>query len=225
MNTPFEYRAYVIDREDGWFIAKPLDGEPGEIGSRHLLRVMKAIDALWATVDSGSLPQWFNTEDLINLDQPVRDRLKLGAFRTLPARIASTFDTNASKVDPTKLSKIILTVLAVVGIATPVAMGMQQLVAGSEPAIIFTLAVTAIALQFGRWPAIGASLVVMVLYNFSFQAPVMTPSLPTLEECAYTLINLVVSVALPWLLSPRWLTSIRKASVSDHTQGTVSTYP
>jgi hypothetical protein len=101
MDLRFEYRSYMIVSEDGLFIAKSLDGEPGEISSTHILRVTRAIDALWSAVEAGIIPQWFSEESLINLDQPVR-----------PARVEKPCETTPSEVDPPRTSTIVLTVLA-----------------------------------------------------------------------------------------------------------------
>jgi hypothetical protein len=221
MNTPFEYRSYMIASEDGWFIAKSIDGEPGEIGSRHLLQLMRAIDALWAALDTGAVPQWFSTEEMIILDQPVRDHLKLrAAFKIFPVRPAAAFETTPSEVDPpASKMRVLFTILAAVGIATPLAIGMHQLIESSEPAIIFTLAVMAIALRYGSWAGIAVSLIAMALYNLVILPPVTSFTIPGAEELLYTLINTCISFALPWTFTPRQR-PVRAASESDHIRDT-----
>lgn len=61
MKSAFEYRAYEVSNEGGFYIAKSLDGEPGQLVSKYLLRVLRSIDALWDSLASGQVPDWFAT--------------------------------------------------------------------------------------------------------------------------------------------------------------------
>ena len=223
MKEAINYRSFVIAKEDDWYIAKSLDGEPAEICSRHLLRLMRAIDALWISLDSGTAPQWFTDDDLIDLDEPVCDRMRL--LRPLALSSYKAAESVPSEVDPPKrATNVFLMVAAAVGIAVPVAIGLHQIVSTSEPAIIFTLAVMAIALTYGAVPAILASLVSMVVYNFAFIEPILHLTVPGAEELSYTLINVAISFGLPWIFGLRKWT-IRREAESDHTQGTALPYP
>jgi K+-sensing histidine kinase KdpD len=218
MTESIQYRSYVIDAEDGWYIAKSLDGGLEEICSRDLHRLMRAIDALWASLETGKIPQWFSDEALINLDQPVR------AFR-LPKLLKSA-ESVPSEVDPPRsIATIFLMIVAAVGIAMPVAIGLHQLVSTSEPAIIFTLAVIAIALSYGTVPAVLASIASMIVYNFSFVLPSMHFPVPGAEEIAYTAINIAISILSPWIFGTRKVISHKAATEPDRSQDTVLPYP
>jgi hypothetical protein len=70
MDTSFEYRSYLISHENGAFIAKPRDREPFQIRSISMLRVTRAIDALWnALEDKVMAPAWlYDDQDIVDLD-------------------------------------------------------------------------------------------------------------------------------------------------------------
>ncbi|MDB5610692.1 MAG: hypothetical protein JWP25_7592 [Bradyrhizobium sp.] len=218
MTEPIHYRSYIIEAEDGWYIAKSLDGEPEEICSRHLLRLMRAIDELWASLETGKIPQWFSHEALINLDQPVRSAFRLPKLRKSAESVPSEVDP------PRSMATIFLMIVAAVGIAMPIAIGLHQLVSTSEPAIIFTLAVMAIALTYGTVPAVLASIVSMIVYNFSFVLPMMHLPVPGAEELSYTAINIAISILLPWIFGTRKVISHKAATGSDRTQDTALPY-
>lgn len=61
MKSAFEYRAYSVSNEGGFYIAKSLDGEPGQLVSKYLLRVLRSIDVLWDTLQTGNTPAWVTT--------------------------------------------------------------------------------------------------------------------------------------------------------------------
>ena len=61
MKRALEYRAYRVSFEGGFYIAKSLDGEPGQLVSKHLLRVLRSIDVLWETLNTGMTPEWVAT--------------------------------------------------------------------------------------------------------------------------------------------------------------------
>jgi len=222
---PIYYRSYVIQAEDGWYIAKSVDGEPSEICSRHLLRLMRAIDALWASLETGKIPQWFNDEELIYLDQPGHDHQNLLSSFRLP-KLRKSAESVPSEVDPpSNMATIFLMIVAAVGIAVPVAIGLHQLVSTSEPAIIFTLAVMAIALSYGTVPAVLATIVSMIVYNFSFVCPNMHFPVPGAEELAYTAINVFISFLSPWVFGMRKVINHKAATESDRTRDTALPYP
>ena len=58
MKSSFEYRLYEVSNEGGFYIAKSLDGEPGQLVSKYLLRVLRSIDVLWETLDVAAVPEW-----------------------------------------------------------------------------------------------------------------------------------------------------------------------
>jgi hypothetical protein len=59
MKQSFEYRSYAISAEDGRYTAKSLDGEPCDLRSNYLLRVLRAVDTLWAAIETAAIPVWF----------------------------------------------------------------------------------------------------------------------------------------------------------------------
>jgi hypothetical protein len=61
MKSAFEYRSYQVSNEAGFYIAKSLDGEPGQLVSKYLLRVLRSIDVLWDTLGGTSMPSWCQT--------------------------------------------------------------------------------------------------------------------------------------------------------------------
>jgi hypothetical protein len=61
MKNAFEYRSYQVSNEAGFYVAKSLDGEPGQIVSKYLLRVLRSIDILWDVLDGTSMPSWCTT--------------------------------------------------------------------------------------------------------------------------------------------------------------------
>ena len=100
MDTSFEYRSYVLRHEDGAFVAEPSDGEPLQIRSASMLRVTRAIDALWNTLEGKvPAPAWLNdNSDVVDLDRAkdtmlVVDRqfpaFPLGPVLGEPARAAA----------------------------------------------------------------------------------------------------------------------------------------
>lgn len=99
---------------------------------------------------------------------------------------------------------VFLVILGAMGLAVPVAIMMHQLVATSEPAIIFTLSVMAIALTYGTWPAIIAALISMAFYNFSFIDPVLTFTWPSKAEIVYTIINVIMAAVIPFLFGSKF---------------------
>lgn len=201
MKLPIEYRSYVIDREDGWYVAKPTDGEPCEIGSRRLFRVMRAIDALWEALEAeGAAPTWLTDSGPINLDQPVKDRMRLFLpFLSAPKR----FSAAPSQVDPPPVWKAALMVASAVAVATTMAIFAQQFIQGIEPGIIFTLIVMAVALGCGTGCALAVSAFSAFAFNFCCLTPTLTLTAPGMDEVAYVAINVTLSIMLPWLFAPR----------------------
>ncbi|MDB5610691.1 MAG: hypothetical protein JWP25_7591 [Bradyrhizobium sp.] len=61
MKSAFEYRSYEVSNEGGFYIAKSLDGEPGQLVSKHLIRVLRSIDVLWEALETATMPDWCAT--------------------------------------------------------------------------------------------------------------------------------------------------------------------
>lgn len=61
MKSAFEYRSYDVSNEGGFYVAKSLDGEPGQLVSKHLLRVLRSIDVLWEALEGAAMPEWCST--------------------------------------------------------------------------------------------------------------------------------------------------------------------
>ena len=76
MKTCFEYRSYVISHERGAFTAKPREGEHFEIRSINMLRVTRAIDALWNALEGKvQVPNWVYESDVVDLDTTMETML------------------------------------------------------------------------------------------------------------------------------------------------------
>jgi hypothetical protein len=58
MKSAFEYRSYEVRNEGGFYIAKSLDGEPGQLVSKYLLRVLRSIDVFWEVLETAAMPEW-----------------------------------------------------------------------------------------------------------------------------------------------------------------------
>jgi len=62
MKSAFEYRSYQVRNEGGFYIAESLDGEPGQLVSKYLLRVLKSVDVLWQVLlETAAMPEWCAT--------------------------------------------------------------------------------------------------------------------------------------------------------------------
>jgi hypothetical protein len=61
MKSAFDYRSYQVSNEGGFYIAKSLDGEPGQLISKFVLRVLRSIDVLWDTLAGTAMPSWLET--------------------------------------------------------------------------------------------------------------------------------------------------------------------
>jgi hypothetical protein len=69
MQTYYEYRSYVISHDGAAFSAESIDGESFQIRSKNMLRLTRAIDALWNAVDGKvPTPSWVYASDLVDLD-------------------------------------------------------------------------------------------------------------------------------------------------------------
>lgn len=200
MKLPIEYRSYIIDHEDGWYVAKPIDGEPCEIGSRRLFRVMRAIDALWEALESGEAPTWLIASGSVDLDQPVKDRLRLFLPFWKPL---NRFSSAPSQVDPPSTWKTAIMISGAVALATPIAIAAQHHIKGLEPEIIFTLIVMAVALGRGTGYALIVSVFSAFVFHYFCQHPTFQFGVPGLDDFTYLAINVALSVVLPWLFAPR----------------------
>lgn len=70
MKTCFEYRSYVVSHDRSAYNAVSIDGEPFQLRSKNMLRVIRAIDNLWNAVEHKvPVPGWFlAASDLVDLD-------------------------------------------------------------------------------------------------------------------------------------------------------------
>src|SRR5437667_12061857 len=68
MDTFFEYRSYVVRRTGATFSAESADGERLKIRSTNLVRLTRAIDALWNAI-GGTVPapDWVYASDSVDL--------------------------------------------------------------------------------------------------------------------------------------------------------------
>jgi hypothetical protein len=201
MKSSFEYRAYQIANENGLYIGRSMDEETFALGSTSVLRVMRAIDTLWHGLETNRSPAWLTQDAYINLDHPSLDE----QFQTAGTAEQSgqfTFETSPSEVDPPKWRSLLF-VLAAIAVAAPLSFFMHQVLVTSEPAIILTLAVTAVALTYGTNPAVLLTLFSMLFYNLCIVPPALAFSVPTSHEIVYAAINVGISVAIPWLFGTR----------------------
>ncbi|SDK38812.1 hypothetical protein [Bradyrhizobium ottawaense] len=61
MKSAFQYRAYNVSNDGGFYVAKSTDGEPGQLVSKDLLRVLRSIDVLWDALETCNMPGWCAT--------------------------------------------------------------------------------------------------------------------------------------------------------------------
>jgi K+-sensing histidine kinase KdpD len=137
-----------------------------------------------------------NQDDNLNLylaDSKVCDLIAASQITGKPLDKEST----ASEVDP---PKSVLFVLAALITAISLAVSIRYWIMDAEPAIVFTLAITATAMVFGRTSALILSVLSFLAYDLCFSPPILTLSIPTASEVIYALINLGISLAVPWFL-------------------------
>lgn len=93
MKTSIEYRSYVVSHDGSAYNAIASDGEPFQLRSKNLLRVTRAIDALWNALEGKiPLPGWLLIgADIIDIDAAasesmlVVDRPAAAPIRLVPA--------------------------------------------------------------------------------------------------------------------------------------------
>lgn len=97
MQSPFEYRSYRIAVEDGRYSAKSMDGEPCNLQSIDLLRILRAVDDLWVSVELNKIPYWFLSwmsapKPILNLDAVDIEHMDQAVlqFPKSPANLART---------------------------------------------------------------------------------------------------------------------------------------
>jgi hypothetical protein len=87
MKSSFEYRSYAISNRDGRYIAESMDDEPCFLCSNYLLRVLRAIDAMWEALDGRSeMPVWLKSwlaDPAIDLDTEACQFLPIEARRSV----------------------------------------------------------------------------------------------------------------------------------------------
>jgi hypothetical protein len=87
MKSSFEYRSYEISTKDGRYIAQSVDGEPCFICSNYLLRVLRAVDAMWkALEDRSQMPAWLKQswgDPVIDLDEAAGEILPIEGRRPI----------------------------------------------------------------------------------------------------------------------------------------------
>lgn len=67
----------------------------------------------------------------------------------------------------------------------------------AEPEIVFTTAICAVAVRFGRFPALVLSALSAVALNLIDIPPVGMLTIPGWEEAVYIVVNIIISLALP----------------------------
>jgi len=216
--TITEYRTYEISRKSGFYFASALDGDDLLMRSVCMSIIRAAIDQLWEGLETGELPSWFHQwskaptpfidldaiaglkeqrdDSTFNVSRRVRE--KVSAFM---ARAMIPQEASPSQVDPP--SRPSLMIFTAILVATPLSVILKY-DAGIDPAVIFTLAVSAIAVLFGKWPAIALSALSGLAYNLCVVPPIWTLDPPERFEIVYLILNIGISFVLPWLLSYKY---------------------
>jgi hypothetical protein len=214
--TNFEYRNYTIRRDRGLYVARPSDGDDLQLSSRSVHRLLRAVDQMWDAIDSRQLLGWMSDtmkggRSIIDLDASkiaeqipschiLGDKVRLLIAESQITGQPLDKESAASEVDP---PNSVLFVTAALLTAIALALPMQYWIADAEPAIVFTLAVTATAIVFGRTPALILSVLSFLAYDLCFSPPIMTLNIPTASEVIYALINLGISLSIPWFSGKR----------------------
>jgi hypothetical protein len=190
-----QYRSFDISQLGDSFVAQSSDGEDDTaLVSVNINRIYRAIDQLWITLEKGKRPAWF-----------------VGTSIDLDSVEAECFP---SDTDPpwggVNFKRLISFISVVFVTATPLAYGIHRFMTNSEPAVIFTLAVCAVAVCYGTAPALLLTLLSAASYNLVVVPPELQFTLPDSPEVFYILINVVISVGLPMLIKyqlkqPDWL--------------------
>src|ERR1700730_18584012 len=150
----------------------------------NINRIYQAIDQLWITLERGKHPEWF-----------------VGTSIDLDSVAAECFP---SETDPPLRSTNTIGLIRFISVvfitATPLAYLIHRLMIHSEPAVIFTLAVCAVAVCYGTGPALLLSLLSAAMYNLVVVPPEMQFTMPATCELFYIVINVVISIGLPVLM-------------------------
>ncbi|WGD50742.1 DUF4118 domain-containing protein [Bradyrhizobium sp. CB1650] len=189
----------MVSRNGANYVARSLDdGDDLALVSRDVERITQAIDQLWDGLENGIPPDWLG-DSTIDLDEPsVAEHFGVAAQ---PRPLDSYKDK--------RFAQIVLA-LAMTAIAVPLAICMHVHLSECEPEIVFTLAVSAVAM-IDMMPALLLSMFSALAFNFSIVPPESAFTMPTREEIVYFLINIMVSIAIPLLLS--WIGGVRRALV------------
>jgi hypothetical protein len=179
------YRSYDISKLGDSFVAQSSDGEDDTaLVSVSLSRIYQAIDQLWITLEKGKRPAWF-----------------VGTSIDLDSVTAECFP---SDTDPplggTNIISLIRFISVVFITATPLAYLIHRFMEDSEPALIFTLGICAVAVCYGTVPALLLSLLSAAAYNLVVVPPELQFTMPCANEVFFIAINLVISIGLPTLI-------------------------
>ncbi|MGC0389144.1 DUF4118 domain-containing protein [Bradyrhizobium sp. USDA 241] len=199
MRENFEYRGYEVSRNGANYVGRSLDdGDDFVLVSRDVERITQAIDQLWDGLENGIPPDWLRGST-IDLDEPsVAEHIGVAAQ---PRPLNRSGHQRCIQI---------LLALAMFSIAVPLAIFMHFELSECEPEIVFTLAVSAVAM-IDMMPALLLSVFSALAFNFSIVPPETTFTAPTRGEIVYFLINIIVSIAIPLLLG--WIGGARRARV------------
>lgn len=203
MRENFEYRGYGVSANGCNYVARSLDdGDDFALVSRDVERIAQAIDQLWDALEDGIPPDWFR-DSTVDLDKP-----------SVAEHLAVAAQPRPLKYKYQRVGQILLA-LAIFSIAVPLALFMHFQLSDCEPEIVFTLAVSAVAM-IDMVPALMLSVFSALAFNFTIVPPETTFTPPTREEIVYFLINIIASVAIPLFLN--WIVAVRRARA--HTPST-----
>lgn len=120
MQSSFEYRAYGVRAENGVYIATALDGDDQlTLRTKYLLRLLRAVDAIWASLDVIEEPElipiwvrtWLSDPAVTNVDLDDADEAS-----GLPAACCAGF-TNPIKVLSFPKKPVLQVVAAAAGVS------------------------------------------------------------------------------------------------------------
>lgn len=183
------YRNYIVAKVGDNFVAQSQEDDSFLL-SKSQSRLMSAIDQLWAGLESGTSPPWFSGSSAIDLDA-------FDIEESTPESTPSETDPPARTIGYTTFG------LSAILVAAPIAYLIHGLSIPVELDVFFTLAVCAVSVAFGREYALLLTALSAIVYNFCAVDPILWFTLPSWEEIAYILINVIAATAIPMIIKKR----------------------
>lgn len=192
------YRNYMIARVGDKFVAQSRDDECILVSSQQR-RVHNAIDDLWSSLERGVEPAWFSGSTSIDLD----------TFG--PESVPSSGDPPEVQ-PPARAYKVsyLAFALTAFAVAAPASYAMAVLAFPRQVDVMLSIGVCAVAVAFGKQYALIAAAIVALVYNLFAVEPLLTVTLPTASEFAFSAFNFLAAVGIPELLKLRGLQEKRE---------------